>query len=142
MAFELQADLYRHSLGFLLTGGIDTCINVYKLDDSSSSTTSITSNESSPTSTSSTSIIPFQTLYGHSNNVCCLHAAGERLVSGSWDGTARVWNMKDFSERHVLIQGERISAVWDVLALDGIGFDDSVITGKLFPRFETREEDH
>lgn len=34
-------------------------------------------------------------LYGHSSNVCALHAStdGRRIVSGSWDGNARVWNL-------------------------------------------------
>lgn len=30
-------------------------------------------------------------LLGHRMNVCALHATGDRIVSGSWDGTGRVW---------------------------------------------------
>lgn len=34
---------------------------------------------------------PIATLRGHEKEVCCLSTVGGRLVSGSWDWTARVW---------------------------------------------------
>lgn len=95
---------------FLVTGGIDGTIQVYDL----------------PIGFSSTSRQPSRTLYGHSGNVCSLHALGGRVISGSWDGTARVWDVLSWEEKHVLV-GK--AAVWDVLALEGQKYKDSLLTG-------------
>lgn len=101
---------------FLATGGQDSTIQVYEF----APPTSPAPNAESPA--------PFTTLLGHMSNVCCLHASrdGTRLLSGSWDLTARVWDTADWSCRHVLT--EHGAAVWDVLAIDAKGYDDSCLT--------------
>ncbi|SGZ24603.1 BQ5605_C023g09734 [Microbotryum silenes-dioicae] len=99
---------------YLATAGQDKLIHVWPLP--SSSNRSATSKELSPEFT----------LIGHENNVCALAASddGKRLISGSWDKTAKVW--KDFQLTYTL-QGHEQS-VWAVLALEGDG-DDLVLTG-------------
>lgn len=68
------------------------------------------------------------------HNVCCLHPSqdGRRLISGSWDCTARIWNTESSSSSwetaHVL--SEHGAAVWDVLAVDVTGFQDFTVTGE------------
>ncbi|KAI5791831.1 WD40-repeat-containing domain protein [Geopyxis carbonaria] len=56
---------------------------------------------------------PKYMLLGHSHNVCALDAFKTTIVSGSWDGTARVW--KDWETQYVL-EGHS-GTVWAVLAL-------------------------
>ncbi|KAJ2345622.1 hypothetical protein GGF43_005172, partial [Coemansia sp. RSA 2618] len=58
---------------------------------------------------------PVRRLRGHSGNVCALAAAGDVLVSGSWDRTARVWVGGECT--HTL--AGHAQAVWGVLVLDG-----------------------
>lgn len=62
------------------------------------------------------------------HNVCCLHASadGKRIVSGSWDCTARVWESSTWSSRLVLT--DHGAAVWDVLAIDSKGYKDTCLT--------------
>lgn len=59
------------------------------------------------------------TLIGHTGNICALHTTenGSRLVSGSWDKTAKIWSTTTFSLLHTLTGHEQ--AVWAVLALEG-----------------------
>ncbi|KAI5843423.1 WD40-repeat-containing domain protein [Morchella snyderi] len=64
---------------------------------------------------------PAHVLLGHSHNVCALDNYGDIIVSGSWDGTARVW--RNGETQHVL-QGHG-QTVWAVLALS----ETEVITG-------------
>ncbi|KAI5477830.1 phospholipase A-2-activating protein [Pseudohyphozyma bogoriensis] len=81
----------------------------------------------SPLTASSTPLPPLYTLAGHTSNVCTLHASadGKRLVSGSWDKTARVWSLEDFSCVYTLEGHEQ--SVWAVLALGVDGAE--VLTG-------------
>jgi phospholipase A-2-activating protein len=70
------------------------------------------------------------TLIGHSLNVSTLHYSSKRqkLISGSWDRTARVWSRserRDGSEvveeggwECELVMEEHEEAVWGVLAID------------------------
>ncbi|KAH9930746.1 phospholipase A-2-activating protein [Fomitopsis serialis] len=86
-------------LGFAVTGGQDTVINVFAL--------SANSNE------------PAYSLIGHTDNICALDCTPDGLiVSGSWDRTAKVW--KDFKLLYDLT-GHRQS-VWAVLAVDSEQF--------------------
>ncbi|KAK5656424.1 hypothetical protein OQA88_4805 [Cercophora sp. LCS_1] len=68
-------------------------------------------------------------LFGHSNNVCTLDVFpnGNQLVSGSWDGSAMVWDLNKWEQirtlKHVSTNGG--SSVWAVLAYT----DELVITG-------------
>ncbi|GAA6039885.1 hypothetical protein NBRC10512_008223, partial [Rhodotorula toruloides] len=106
--------------GYLATSGSDALIQLYSL--------------SSPSSA------PVQTLLGHAHNVCALHASkdGTKMVSASWDGTARVWERRREEEaREEGEEGEwtceRVladhgAAVWDVLMLEEGGGGDSVLT--------------
>ncbi|GAA6021795.1 hypothetical protein JCM11491_003878 [Sporobolomyces phaffii] len=92
---------------YLATAGSDALIQVYSLD-------------------SCTSAAPVQTLVGHAHNVCCLDASksGQWLASGSWDMTARVWNVATWECELVLV--DHRAAVWDVLLLDDVSKDGQV----------------
>ena len=64
-------------------------------------------------------------LTGHAHNVCALDVSSEGgwIVSGSWDGTARVWSIGKWDCEAVLEGHE--GSVWSVLAFD----KDTIITG-------------
>ncbi|ORY55320.1 WD40-repeat-containing domain protein [Leucosporidium creatinivorum] len=104
---------------YLATGGQDTIIQIYPLDPSRDS-------DPSPEPLAESS--PAHTLLGHMHNVCCLHTSsdGRRIVSGSWDCTARVWETSTWSSRLVL--ADHGAAVWDVLAIDSKGYNDTCLT--------------
>jgi len=90
------------SKGYVVTGGQDTVINIYRLDEPRDE--------------------PDFTLLGHSDNVCTLNvSAGGTIVSGSWDRTAKVW--KNFKLVHDLKGHEQ--SVWAVLAVN----EEQVLTG-------------
>lgn len=55
-------------------------------------------------------------LVGHENNVCALSYADNWLISGSWDATARVWDLQTMLARYIL-RGHTAS-VWDVKIVD------------------------
>ncbi|KAI3404085.2 DOA1 [Candida oxycetoniae] len=59
-------------------------------------------------------------LIGHKGNVCSLSYAHGLLVSSSWDCTAIVWNLKEFSPLYVL-KGHELP-VWDVKAVNSQQF--------------------
>ncbi|TQV90812.1 polyubiquitin binding protein [Cordyceps javanica] len=65
-------------------------------------------------------------LIGHAHNVCALDVApgGKFLMSGGWDGQARVWNLSSW-DTELTLSGHDGMAVWAVLALD----DKTVVTG-------------
>lgn len=60
---------------------------------------------------------PKYALVGHEGNVCNLHflAAHNQLISSSWDGTARVWSMSDYSQVFEL-KGHNLP-VWDAIVI-------------------------
>ncbi|CCX05696.1 Similar to Ubiquitin homeostasis protein lub1; acc. no. O94289 [Pyronema omphalodes CBS 100304] len=82
-----------HPKGLIVSAGQDTMIDIRE--------------------PGSTNPDPSYLLIGHAHNVCTLDTFGDLIVSGSWDGTARVW--KNFQELYTLRGHE--SAVWAVLAL-------------------------
>lgn len=65
-------------------------------------------------------------LIGHSRNVCTVDVSrnGKLMVSGGWDGQARVWDTEKW-ETGVVLDNDG-SGVWAVLALDD---DKTVVTG-------------
>ncbi|RAL02080.1 WD repeat PLAP family protein [Aspergillus ibericus CBS 121593] len=64
-------------------------------------------------------------LLGHTHNVCALDVSHEGgwVVSGSWDSTARLWQVGKW-ESEVVLEGHQ-GSVWTVLAYD----KDTIITG-------------
>lgn len=50
-------------------------------------------------------------LVGHTSNVCSLDAQNDQLVSGSWDCTAKVWDLHTFTCKYDLVG--HTAAVWD-----------------------------
>ncbi|ETW86144.1 hypothetical protein HETIRDRAFT_471477 [Heterobasidion irregulare TC 32-1] len=88
--------------GFVVTGGQDAIINVWALEGNSEE--------------------PKYSLLGHTDNVCALHASVDgRIISGSWDRTAKVW--KSFQLAYDL--SGHTQSVWAVLVVD----DDQYLTG-------------
>ncbi|KAH6607043.1 PFU-domain-containing protein [Trichoderma cornu-damae] len=65
-------------------------------------------------------------LIGHAHNVCTLDVSpgGTYLVSGGWDGQARVWNSSTW-ETELMLGGHEGGAVWSVVAID----ETTVVTG-------------
>ena len=64
-------------------------------------------------------------LLGHAHNVCALDVCveGKFIISGSWDGTARVWSLGKW-ECEAVLEGHG-GSVWTVLAYDR----KTIITG-------------
>ena len=64
-------------------------------------------------------------LIGHTRNVCALAPlpGNKRIVSGSWDNSARIWSVEKWESEIVLADHE--GAVWAVLPIDA----NTVITG-------------
>ncbi|KAK5999240.1 Ubiquitin homeostasis protein lub1 [Cladobotryum mycophilum] len=96
-----------HQDGFVISGGKDTMIEV-----------------KSPRSASADQAE--RLLIGHAHNVCTLDVSpeGTYLVSGGWDGQARVWNLSKW-ETELVLGGHEGMAVWSVVALD----KKTVVTG-------------
>ncbi|KAK6459435.1 WD40-repeat-containing domain protein [Scheffersomyces xylosifermentans] len=59
-------------------------------------------------------------LIGHAGNVCSLFYKDGLVISGSWDATAKVWDLETFSVKFDL-KGHEYS-VWDVKILDSNTF--------------------
>lgn len=55
-------------------------------------------------------------LPGHLGNICSLHYDSGDLVSGSWDCTAKVWDLTLFTVKHDLVGHN--AAVWDAKVVD------------------------
>lgn len=74
---------------------------------------------------------PEALLLGHGHNVCALdtNAEVDFVVSGSWDGTARVWGIGKW-ECETLLEGHG-GSVWAVLAYDS----KLIITGEKHQAF-------
>ncbi|RFU73688.1 ubiquitin homeostasis lub1 [Trichoderma arundinaceum] len=96
-----------HQNGLVVSGGKDTIIEV-----------------KSPTSAATDNAE--RLLIGHAHNVCTLDVSpkGTYLVSGGWDGQARVWNLSKW-ETEVTLGGHEGMAVWSVVAID----ETTVVTG-------------
>jgi phospholipase A-2-activating protein len=96
--------------GLVVSGGQDTIIEVRK-----------------PTATASDNAE--RLLIGHGHNVCALDVSpkGTWVVSGGWDGQARVWNVGKWETELLLNHDndESAKSVWAVLALD----ENTVVTG-------------
>lgn len=62
---------------------------------------------------------PVQCLIGHTGNVCALRYAPKlrKLLSSSWDLTARVWTESEGNWSSIVLEGHD-AAVWDVLAFE------------------------
>ncbi|KAB5546935.1 PUL domain-containing protein [Coniochaeta sp. 2T2.1] len=103
-----QAEGYEE--GLVISGGQDTIIEVRK-----------------PTATPADNAE--RLLIGHGHNVCALDVSpkGTWIVSGGWDGQARVWSVGKWETELLLKHDSEESAksVWAVLALD----ENTVITG-------------
>jgi phospholipase A-2-activating protein len=67
-------------------------------------------------------------LIGHANNVCALDVSqdGSIIVSGSWDTTARIWQVGKWSTEDSAVLHGHEASVWAVLAFTS----DIIITGK------------
>ncbi|KAF5135103.1 Ubiquitin homeostasis protein lub1 [Metarhizium anisopliae] len=96
-----------HPNGLIISGGKDTVIEV-----------------KSPAAASTDHAE--RLLIGHANNVCTLSVApsGSYLLSGGWDGQARIWNLQKW-ETVLNLGGHDGMAVWSVVALD----DKTAVTG-------------
>ncbi|KOS19465.1 Ubiquitin homeostasis protein lub1 [Escovopsis weberi] len=96
-----------HQDGLVISGGKDTVIEVK-------------SPRAAPTDHAE------RLLIGHAHNVCSLDVSpsGTRLVSGGWDGQARVWSLGKW-ETELMLGGHEGMAVWGVVALD----ETTVVTG-------------
>ncbi|KAL6690634.1 PFU domain-containing protein [Trichoderma pleuroticola] len=96
-----------HQSGLVVSGGKDTIIEV------KSPSLSATDHAE-------------RLLIGHAHNVCTLDVSpqGTYLVSGGWDGQARVWNLSKWETEHML-SGHEGMAVWSVVAFD----ETTVVTG-------------
>lgn len=93
--------------GLVISGGKDTIIEV-----------------KAPSATSADNAE--RLLVGHAHNVCTLDVApdGTYIVSGGWDGQARVWNPTKW-ETELMLSGHEGMAVWNVVAFD----EHTVVTG-------------
>ncbi|KJZ74277.1 hypothetical protein HIM_06283 [Hirsutella minnesotensis 3608] len=93
--------------GLVVSGGKDTIIEV-----------------KSPRATSTDNAE--RLLIGHAHNVCTLDVSptGAFLISGGWDGQARVWDTGTW-ETKLMLQGHQGMSVWSAVALD----DTTVVTG-------------
>ncbi|KAH7136697.1 WD40-repeat-containing domain protein [Dactylonectria estremocensis] len=93
--------------GLVISGGKDTIIEV-----------------KAPSATSTDNAE--RLLVGHAHNVCTLDVGpnGAYIVSGGWDGQARVWNTTKW-ETELMLGGHEGVAVWSVVAFD----EHTVITG-------------
>lgn len=67
---------------------------------------------------------PVENLIEHWNNVCCLDTRENTIASGSWDLTARVWNVAGGHYEQVSKIDKHDAAVWDVKLLP----DGSLLT--------------
>ena len=59
-------------------------------------------------------------LIGHAGNVCALEYKNNQIISGSWDCTAKVWDLDTLLVKYDLVGHE--SSVWDVKILDNDTF--------------------
>jgi phospholipase A-2-activating protein len=64
--------------------------------------------------------VPAALLIGHGNNVCALDVSedGKFLVSGSWDASARLWEVGKWGPDQAIVLSGHELTVWAVLALN------------------------
>ena len=81
-----------------------------------------------------------QTLAGHSQNVCvtAFHPSLPVILSGSEDGTVRVWHAHTYRHEQTLNYG--MERVWALACMKGsnnvgIGYDDGSVIIKVLPVF-------
>lgn len=93
--------------GLVVSGGRDTIIDVRKPSSAAGDNAE-------------------RLLVGHAHNVCALDVSpdGRFIVSGGWDGQARVWSVGKW-ETEFMLTGHEGTSVWAVLVLDG----RTVLTG-------------
>ncbi|KAK2592440.1 WD repeat protein Lub1 [Conoideocrella luteorostrata] len=98
---------FEHPNGLVISGGKDTVVEV-----------------KSPIAASTDQAE--RLLIGHAHNVCTLDIApdGSYVISGGWDGQARVWDLQKW-ETVLMLAGHEDKAVWSVVALD----DKTAVTG-------------
>ncbi len=74
---------------------------------------------------------PVAVLIGHANNVCALDVSedGKFLVSGSWDMSARLWQVGKWGPDDAVLLSGHEGTVWAVLALNS----KIVVTGTIHP---------
>ncbi|KAK3167323.1 hypothetical protein OEA41_010450 [Lepraria neglecta] len=104
--------------GLIISGGKDTIIEVRQ--------------PGKPTEDNAEAL-----LLGHSHNICALDVSpdGDFVISGSWDGSARLWRIGKW-ECDAVLEGHE-GSVWTVLAYDR----KTIITGcadKVIRVFDTR----
>lgn len=104
-----------YSEGLIVSGGKDTIIEVRQLGK--------------PPDANAEAL-----LLGHSHNVCALDSShdGKFIVSGSWDGSARVWIVGKWN-CEALLEGHE-GSVWAVLAYDR----KTIITGEVNRYFSSK----
>lgn len=92
--------------GLVVSGGRDAIIDVRQPGKGASDT-------------------PEAVLIGHASNVCVLASDlnGSSIISGSWDGCAKIWSIRTW-ECEATLEGHE-GSVWAVLAYDR----DTIITG-------------
>ena len=76
---------------------------------------------------------PVDCLIGHALNVCTLaySSAQKKLVSGSWDHTARVWSGYEGKWSCELVLEGHDEAVWSVAVVEGGVREGSFLTGEV-----------
>lgn len=123
---------------YLATGGKSALVQIYSLPLESN-----------------VNATPAFSLIGHRTNVCAIHStptptsstvnSGKRrqkLVSSSWDGTARIWDVEKDFECTAVLEGHT-GAVWDVLFVKQTSKDeDTLLTGSSFFSLSSRNARH
>lgn len=107
---------------YLATGGKSALVQIYSLPLESN-----------------VNATPAFSLIGHRTNVCAIHStptptsstvnSGKRrqkLVSSSWDGTARIWDVEKDFECTAVLEGHT-GAVWDVLFVKQTSKDEDTL---------------
>lgn len=111
LAYLSQNEQYPE--GLVVSGGKDTIIEVRRLG-------------ASPEANAEALLL------GHSHNVCALDVdpTGQWIVSGGWDGQARLWRVRKW-DTETILEGHE-GSVWAVMFWDS----DTVVTGILYDQIE------
>lgn len=76
--------------GLIASGGKDCIIFINSIDDTEVDVGTISN------------------LIGHQNNICSLFSKNNLLISSSWDGTAKVWDVSNFETIYTLDNGNSV----------------------------------